>query len=324
MHAQARSVRTVRALAEEFLHFSEVRGRSPTTMRDYRRIFEKFFLPSLGDLPIDELTPYDLDRLYTRALSRKPPMASTSVKKYHAVMSVALSQAVRWGWIPANPARLVSLPAMWRSSKVPPSPDEVARLIHACTLRDPLLGAFVLLAAITGCRRGEVAALRWSDVEPNFLRIRHSVYIMGGSWRLKSTKSSRERSIGLGPQLKALLQKWKVEDAKIADASGGFIEDSFVFSGDPLGASPVNINTFSGAFRKVADSLGLNHLTLHDMRHFAATQLVVAGANVRDIADRMGHSNAFFTLNQYVHGTDERQQLVGALAETAIPVRDNC
>lgn len=317
---RSRRNHTVEGLVDEFLAFSLVRGRSPRTIRDYEQICRRFFLPSIGHIPVRDLTPFDLDTLYTLALQQKSPLTASSIRKYHAVISAALGQAVKWGWIQSNPARSVSVPPIARRDKALPTPEEVAKLIHECTRRDPRLGAFVLLAAITGCRRGELAALRWTDVEDDLIRVRHSVFTIDGAMQLKSTKSGRERVVSVGPQLRSLLSQWKREDEKVAKKVGVFDEQSFLFSDDPLGITPLNINAVSASFRKAADSLDppLHHVTLHDLRHFAATQLLIAGANVRDVADRLGHANAFFTLNQYVHSTTDRQQLAGVLAESIV------
>lgn len=312
---------TVEELFEEFLSFSATRGRAPTTLREYRRVWSGFFLPSLGKIPIESLTPFDLDVLYTEAMRRDPPMTPTTIKKYHAVISVALGQAVKWGWIPANPARSVSIPHVPLVHKTLPTRTEVARLIKECTTYDPQLGAFVLLGAITGCRRGELAGLRWSDIHDHQILVRRSIYVMDGAVHVRTTKNGRERSVGVGPQLKKLLGDWRRADASVARRHGGQLEsESYLFSDDPLGSHPLNVNLVSAAFRKVVDSMDppLPPVTLHTLRHFAATQLLVAGANIRDVADRLGHADAFFTLNQYVHSTTDRQSLAGKLAESVV------
>jgi integrase len=309
----------VQTLSEAFLEFSAARGRAPTTVREYERIFGRFFLPSLGQLPVPDLTPFDLDTLYTLALQQDRPITPITIRKYHAVISAALSQAVRWGWIPANPARSVSLPTIVTIHKTVPTPGEVASLIRACTNQDKQLGAFVLLAAISGCRRGELAALRWSDVEDDRIVVRRSVYLQDGASHLKATKTGRERIVSVGPRLRLLLREWRKEDARLSRQYGSTFEsESFLFSDDPLGRTPVNVNAMSSSFRRAADSIAMEHVTLHTLRHFAASQLLIAGATIRDVADRLGHANAVFTLNTYVHGTSDRQSVVGVLAESVV------
>jgi integrase len=230
---------TVEELFEEFLTFSATRGRAPTTLREYRNVFDRFFLPSIGKIPIQSLTSFDLDVLYTEAMRRDLPFASTTIKKYHAVISVALGQAVKWGWIPANPARSVSIPHVPLIHRTLPTPEEVARLIRECTDCDPQLGAFVLLGAITGCRRGELAGLRWSDVQEHQILVRRSIYVLDGAVHVKSTKSGRERSVGVGPRLKDLLKNGSAPMRRSRGVTAGGSRVSRTYSPTtPSGAAP--------------------------------------------------------------------------------------
>jgi integrase len=104
----------------------------------------------------------------------------------------------------------------------------------------------------------KLAGLRWadSDVEVDQIRVRRSVYVLDGIVRVKATKNGRERAVSMGPQLRALLKQWKAADARQTRRCGGeFDSASYLFSNDPLGSTPMNVNALSWAFRKVADSL---------------------------------------------------------------------
>ena len=164
-----------------------------------------------------------------------------------------------------------------------------------------------------------LAALRWSDVEDDRIVVRRSVYLQDGASHVKATKTGRERVVGVRPQLRVLLREWRRDDARQSRQLGTRLEsESFLFSDDPLGRTPVNVNAMSSSFRRAADSIAMEHVTLHTLRHFAASQLLIAGATIRDVADRLGHANAVFTLNTYVHGTSDRQSVVGVLAESVV------
>src|SRR3954452_150355 len=82
---------------------------SPTTAREYERLVEKRLKPDLGRKRLDALTAADLDAYYLR-LSRDEGLAPSSVRQFHAVLRGALGQAVKWRWIPTNPARDATLP----------------------------------------------------------------------------------------------------------------------------------------------------------------------------------------------------------------------
>jgi integrase len=92
-----------------------------------------------------------------------------------------------------------------------------------------------------------------------------------------------------------------------------------VFSDSPDGAAPWRPNRVTLAFRRLSDGLGINGVRLHDLRHFAATQLLAAGVPVKTVATRLGHANASTTLNVYAHHLEssdvEAAQVLGGLID---------
>ena len=265
---------TVEQLLAEFMRFSRARGRSPTTLREYQRIVDSVLLPSIGSISIGELTPHDLDSLYVNAMKGSKPVSASSVRRYHSLVSAALNQAVRWGWLEKSPAARVTLPdSTGRRLQIPTS-EEVRALISACTMKDERLGMFVLVAAVTGCRRGEIAALRWTDLSDDVLTVRASAFDVGNEHGIKTTKTGRERLVVVDPLLMQALDSWHSRCNEGARSFGVALgPDSFIFSARPDGARPVNVHTISSGTRIVADSIGLPHVHLHSLRHFAATEL---------------------------------------------------
>ncbi len=120
--------------------------------------------------------------------------------KTHAVIRRALNQAMRWGWIAANPASLARPPRVRTQTLNPPEPAGVLRLIAEAERADPDLACFLLLAATTGARRGELCALRWSDLDKKTgaLTISRSIVETQGSTLIeKDTKTHSSRRIAL-------------------------------------------------------------------------------------------------------------------------------
>ena len=300
---------TVSQLLEEFLRFSVARGRSPTTLAEYRRIASSVLVPAIGRVPIEELTAHHLDTLYAKAMQGPSAVSATSVRRYHALIAAALNQSVKWGWIDRSPAAKATLPPMSTQRVAVPAAEEVRALIDACRERSKQLGMVALLAAVTGCRRGEIAALRWDDVEGDLITIRASAYALGGVQGIKETKTGRERTIVAGPQFVRVLDEWRRQAEEMARQQGVRLDDrAFVVSPRPDGSIPMNVHTISSAIRLVADAVGLPHVHLHSLRHFAATELLGTGVNARDAADRLGHADPSMTLRVYAHSTPDRQR----------------
>ncbi len=300
---------TVAELFEEFLSFSEARGRSPTTLHAYRTAIAGFWLPRIGTTEVADLTAHTLDTIYAEMLTRDRPAAPSTVRKYHAILSAALNQAVKWQWIPTSPARLATLPVAHHADPDAPSPEQVRALIDACGSASEVLGMLVLVAAVTGCRRGELAALRWSDYADEVLRVRGSAYHVGRAIGVKPTKTGRQRRVVVERHLGDALDRWRSTcEARARDAGATLGAESLIFSSSPDGLEPININTVSSVVRRVATRLGFTDLHFHSLRHFAATQLISAGVDPRTAASRLGHANPSMTLRVYAHATSETEQ----------------
>lgn len=229
-------------------------------------------------------------------------------------MAAALNQAVKWGWLERSPASRVTLPDVASRRPQIPTSQEVQALIAACRTRSERLGMFVLVAAVTGCRRGEIAALRWADLVGDGLKIRASAFDVGDEHGVKATKTGKERVVIVDPLLRGALDAWHARCVEMASAFGVTLSpDSFIFSARPDGARPVNVHTVSSGLRLAADSIGLRHVHMHSLRHFAATELLGSGLNARDTADRLGHADPSVTLRTYTHATIERQRLAAVI-----------
>ena len=156
---------TVRSLIEEWLRHSTAHGRTPRTLHDARRSAETIIFPEFGDIDIADLTPRHLDEWYRKLSTgegRGRALKAASIRRHHAVLSSALSQAVRWGWLDRNPADRSQPPSIERTELQVPSPDEVRALLAAAQKRNKRWGMLLTLALLTGARRGELCALRWS------------------------------------------------------------------------------------------------------------------------------------------------------------------
>jgi integrase len=321
---------TVATALAEWAKHSEVRGRSPRTLHESRRAIATVLVPELGNVPLRNLTPRHLDELYRKLSTgegRERPLSPASVRRYHAVLSAALSQAVRWGWIETNPATRAEPPALAQRVLVVPTHDEVKALLTEAHTRSPKWGILLALAVGTGARRGELCALRWSDVADGTIRIRRSIYRAGKERGEKSTKAGRERTVIVSPVVARLLEDWRTDCEAVAGSVGvKLVPDAFIVSSMPDGSVPINPDTLSSVVTKLCAvrsednprGLGMPHVHLHSLRHFAATELIGAGVNPRDAADLLGHADPGLTLRVYSHATSERQRHAAATLGEAV------
>jgi integrase len=286
---------------------------SPTTARGYDWIIRTYILPTLGSTRLSKLKPSQLDRFYAKLRERGgqdgKPLSAATVRQVHAILRRALHQGVRWEWIATNPAAHASPPRVRNHQLDPPDPDGVIRLIEAATADDPDFGCYLLLAATTGARRGELCALTWRDVDlgGRTLRIARNVVEAEHSRLVdKDTKTHASRLIALDAVTTEIVAAHRTRCAGRAAACGVIPHPtSYVFSRDPDGARPWVPNDVTKAFIRLRKRVGLDMVRLHDLRHFAATRLLVAGVPVRTVSGRLGHANAATTLGVYAHFVEQ-------------------
>ena len=118
-----------------------------------------------GRMPAAGYPAHDCAEVGRQVIECRPhkckPYSASTIREVHAIISGALSAAVRWGWIAYNPASAARLPAKRRPQPRPPSAADMARIVEAACEANRAWGMYVWLSAVTGARRGEVVALQW-------------------------------------------------------------------------------------------------------------------------------------------------------------------
>ncbi len=284
----AKGPRRVADLLDAWLDQLEARGLAASTVETYRLRVDKHLKPALGKIDLGKLSAYDLDRHYAAAM--KQGLAIRTVRQHHAIISAALAQAVDWDWLPRNVARKARPPALPQPDRDPTRPEDVKKLIVACD-EDVDLATAITLAAITGARRGELCGLRWTDVDwdRGTLSIRRQRLPLKGGDVTAGLKTKRARTVALGPGGLAVLRHYRGALTERAGALG--IEpafDGWLLSWD-CGHTPTRPKTLGVRVKSLGKRAGIP-VTPHVLRHFAATQLIGAGVDVKTAAHRLGHN----------------------------------
>lgn len=185
----------------------------------------------------------------------------------------------------------------------------MVRLLEYAARSDPDFACFLHLGATSGARRGELLALRWTDLDLDLgtLTISRSVIeSSSGVVLTKDTKTHASRMIALDADtLDALVLHRKRAEERAAACGVSLDRDALVFSSEPDGSRPWTPSVVTRRFMRLRDGGGFKGLRLHDLRHFAATRLLAAGVPVRTVSGRLGHSNAATTLGVYAHFVEE-------------------
>ena len=138
---------------------------APSTIAAYRRMLEVVY-PMIGGIRLNKLRPMALENMLSELRKRKhhgKRINESTAQRYLSVVSAVLSDAKRNEIIEKNPARMLDLPTPQRTVQHIPTRSEVEKLLDALAKEPRHYRLFYLLSMYTGCRRGELCALQWSD-----------------------------------------------------------------------------------------------------------------------------------------------------------------
>ncbi len=252
------------------------------------------------------------------------PLAGSTLRQIHYLLSGAYKRAVRWRWVAVNPITQAEPPPAPKPEPRPPSAADAARIVNEAW-RDPDWGAFVWLAMTTGARRGELCALRWDcvDLENAVLVLRCGVAKgNGGRWYMKDTKTHQQRRVSIDAETVDALRNHRArveERAALLDVE--LRSDAFVFSLAPDQGTFLLPGSITQRYSKMARRLGIN-THLHALRHYNATELIAAGVDVRTVGGRLGHSGGgTTTLRVYSAWREEADQRAAANLTVRMPAR---
>ncbi|MFF2389127.1 tyrosine-type recombinase/integrase [Agromyces sp. NPDC058104] len=265
--------------------------------------------PAWGRVPVGDVRHSDVQEwiaLLTAGDGGKTkPKSPALVHRCFGVLAGILDTAVRDRRIPSNPARGVGLPRKVSREHVYLSHQQVDQLARAASEH----GTLLRVLAYTGLRWGEVSGLRVSDVDLSRRRITVNVnaVLVGGKVVVGTPKTHKRRAVPFPAFLSAAL----------LERSAGRPPSSLLFAdeaGRHLTTPTVRENSW---FDKALSEAGLEPMTVHDLRHTAASLAVSAGANVKAVQRMLGHASAAMTLDTYSDLFDDDLDSVAARLDEA-------
>lgn len=316
-----------RVTVEEFLaKWIEVHALTlkPTTEADYRQRIRLYIVPLLGQVPLANLRPSDVQRFY--ADLRKGggengrPLSAKSVGNIGALLKCALQYAVDVELLlQRNPASRVPMPKGESVRNSTWSSKELGTFLDG--ISEHRLYAFFRLAAYTGARRSELLGLKWEDVDLDGRRltiVRVRVKARDGVQELGSTKGGDgRRSVTLDAETVEALRTHRVRQLQERLALGSdWTDTGHVFTQED--GLPIDPDTPSQLFAKRRQRLGLPAQRLHDLRHVHATELLRAGVPLHVVADRLGHRDAMVTATIYAHVRADQAESVADIFAQAM------
>ncbi len=280
-----------------------------STYGRYQRTCKNHLTPFFGRVKLRDLSPPHVRAFKARKI--EAGLNPNTVGVMQGVLSAALNQAVDDGLILQNPAARVKKAATRGEAPMRAlSQEEASRLLGAARgTRDE---ALITLAVRTGMRQGELAALRWEDLELGpkpTITVRRSADTRTKTV-VSATKTGQERRIGIGPRTVEALEEHRRRQRLERMAAAAWSDPSLVF---PNTRGKVRRrDSVMRSLRALLAEAGLPpEVRFHDLRHTAATLALGRGLPIQSVAKMLGHANPAMTLKRYAHVLDDMRDEAG-------------
>ncbi len=293
---------TVQQLFDEYVSVKKHEVRE-TTLDKSIRTLKGNVLPSLGQIKIDKLNNKNLQKWKTEISERDLSLRTKQnfYKDFHSM----LNYAVKMEYLPKNPLNNIgSFKEVYFEVQKDKlhyyTVDQFKKFISAAkesaeSLSDWGYYVFFNIAFYTGMRKGEINALKWSDIDGDIIHVRRSIAqkVKGPDIETPPKNKSSYRDLQMPIPLINILNEHKERQKQ----TNGFTDDFRVCGGvqclRDTGIANKNI--------EFADKAELPHIRIHDFRHSHASLLANEGINIQEIARRLGHSKIEITWNTYSH-----------------------
>jgi integrase len=300
---------------------------TPRTHERYAEIVRKNIVPLIGTTILSKLRPAQISEAYSKALSEgrrdgQGGLSPRTVVHIHRVLNQALKQGVRWELLHRNPADAVQPPKVEKRRMATYDMAQTAALLEA--LKGQRIYVPTLLAVLCGLRRGEIAALKWRnvDLEKGSLAVVESVEQMNGSVRLKETKSGRVRTVALPLTVRDELRAHRlVQTQRLLKLGVRLGDDSFVCALEDGGAMQPTFITHEWV--RAIKGTALPRFRFHDLRHAHGTHMLASGTHIKVASERLGHSKVGITLDLYSHVLPGMQEDAAAKVDAALKAAQN-
>ena len=297
---------------------------APGTLASYRRMLERVY-PYIGAIKLGELRPMALENMMIELRKRThqgKPIQEATVQKYLTVVSAVLSDAKRNEIISKNPARMIDLPETKRRQQFIPTDQQAQDLILALLDEPYHYKLFYVLAMYTGCRRGELCALRWKDfvlVEKyrSVLTVSRSRTVVAGQGVVEGpTKNGRSRSIALSEDITSLVQGFCYCQREIAEQHGREL-NPYLFVNEK--GNPIHPDTFTKHLRQIFEENDFpDTFHLHTLRHYFVSTMLHEGVDKQTVAELAGHEDTSFLERTYCHPQMKLKQNAAERLEEAL------
>ncbi len=276
------------------------RELAPRTRELYGHLNKRLIAPTFANMPLARITPEAVRLWHSDLTSRAGALQAA---KGYRLLRAVLNTAVADGLLLRNPCRIVGGGQERTPERPLVTPEQVLALAEAI---EPRYRALVLLAGTGGLRLGELLGLRRDNVDTATAIVRieeQATHLMSGERIVGPPKSAAGKRTVVLPAITVEALSAHLDQYTSVD------DDALVFT-DPSG-QPLHKDALYKAWRPARAAVGIEHATIHDLRHAGATLAAWTGASTKELMARLGHASPRAAL-RYQHAAESRDREIAA------------
>ncbi|ALC83929.1 MULTISPECIES: site-specific integrase [Bacillus] len=299
---------TLKEYLNKWLDLAAKRKVRDTTFTNYKRAIDYRVIPVLGHFQLSELKSTHYEQFINSLL--QDGLSDRYIEYIYTVLYGALEKAVDWELIIKNPLKKVDIPRGRRRKTITWSREELNRFLGHAKFGDITYYMAFKLDAYTGLRRGELLGLKWSDVDfsENRINVSRSLIYDKQGFRFGPVKTEKsERSVKVDKKVMEELRSYKAKQSELKIAIRSEYDDQNLIFARKDGP-PIYFRTFTTIFNRIIKEANVPKIRVHDIRHTHATLMLEAGASLKDVQERLGHTSIQMTGDIYAHVTPVMQE----------------
>lgn len=286
-----------------------------STLFKTTRLFEIHILPVFGETNIDDIKPYQVQRVINDWSTKY-----ISHKKMAGYLKKIFAYAVMQDFIGENPFDKVIRP----KRQVETKPDknywtkqELNLFVESCKDYPTLTYPIFRLLAYTGMRRQEILALTWEDFDAlhGTISVNKALTRTAEGIKISLPKNkASEREIALDDETVEVLKAWRVEQSRLMLKLGYNTKrkDQIIFASTKN--THLSMPILNKWIKRICKDIGLRPITPHGFRHTHTSILLSEGVSIPEVQGRLGHADATTTLNIYAHIVKDQSEVANVFA----------
>ena len=293
---------------------------SPQTCNFYSKVIDEELMPMFARLKMKDLRTYHIQQFVEslatekkRLDGREGGIAASTVKRYTTVLRSIVTMAYKFEYIEDDigRSRRIEFPKEETKEVEAFTLEEVGDILKALESEPWHIRAVIEVALFTGCRRGEIVGLKWSDIdfENQRISVKRSIYkLSDGKAREKEPKSKCSiRTISIPERLCKTLTEYRLQQNRhIAYLGDAWRNLDYVFTEED--GYVMNPQTPTKQFDHFLKRDGIRHLKFHGLLHTSATMLLANGCDIKTVSSRLGHAD-ITTTNIYVNALESTDRM---------------